>query len=137
MIEGPAFKKLSIFVALGILAALSLLILWPIITSIIAGLILVYIFYPVYEKILYLVKEKNTAAFIVILLTLLIIFIPLWFFLPGIIKQIFDIYLYLKSENIPEFWGTYLVFLRLFQLLISEFLLMLFSQISQAKYLLE
>jgi len=97
MIDEKSFKKVSIFVALGVLVVLTVLLLWPLITSIISGLILVYIFYPVYEKILKVVKEKNISAIITIILIALIIFLPLWFLLPILLKQIFDIYLYVQK----------------------------------------
>ena len=102
MIDGTIFKKVSILVALGALAALSFLILWPILTSIIMGLILVYIFYPVHKKVLSFVKEKNTSALIVIFLVIILIVLPLWFLLPAVIKQVFDIYLYMQKMDITE-----------------------------------
>lgn len=97
MIDGNAFKKLSILIALGILAVLSILILWPLITAIITGLILVYVFYPIYKRVFKLVKEKNISALIIILLIVFIIFLPLWFILPLVLKQMFDIYLYAQN----------------------------------------
>ena len=86
MIEEKLFKKLSIFIALGILLVLTVLILRPIATAIIIGLILAYIFYPLYNKLLRIVKKKNISALLVIILVILIIFIPLWFLLPFLIE---------------------------------------------------
>jgi len=97
MIDEKLFKKLTIFVALGILLVLTIYLLWPIASAIITGLLLSYVFYPVYKKIFKWVKEKNISAIIVILLVVFLIFIPLWFLLPILIKQIFDIYLYLQK----------------------------------------
>ena len=101
MIDGMTFKKVSIFIALGVLAILTILIVWPILTAIITGLILVYVFHPVHEKVLSVVKEKNTSAILVIILTILIIFLPIWFFLPLLLKQFFDLYLY--AQNLDFF----------------------------------
>jgi len=96
------FKKVSIFVSLGVLAVLTILVLSPLLTAIITGLILSYIFYPAYKKIHKRVKEKNISALIIILFVLFLIFVPLWFLLPLAVKQIFDIYLYLQNINLLE-----------------------------------
>jgi predicted PurR-regulated permease PerM len=104
MLEGTGFKKVSIILALGILAALSIFILWPIATSIVTGLILAYIFYPVYKKMQKIIKEKNTAAVILILLVLFLIILPLWFLIPFMIKQIFDMYLYIQGADVTGFF---------------------------------
>ena len=106
MIEERTFKKLSIFVALGILAVLTVLILWPIATAIITGLILSYIFYPVYADVLKFTKKKNISAVIIILLVIFIILIPIWFLLPLFAKQIFDLYLYLQTLDLNYFFQT-------------------------------
>jgi len=103
MIEQNVFKKLSVIVVLGVLLVLSVILLWPISTAIITGLILAYIFYPIYRKVFSLVKQKTLAALIVLFLVILIIFVPLWFLFPIIIRQVFDIYLYLQKIDVSSF----------------------------------
>jgi predicted PurR-regulated permease PerM len=105
MIEQYTFKKLSVFVVLSILAVLSIFILWPIASAIITGLILAYVFYPAYKKVLNFTNNKNLSAIIMILLVLFLIFLPLWFLLPFAVKQIFEIYLYLQKMNIFSFFA--------------------------------
>ncbi len=100
--EHKTFKKLSIFVVLGVLVTLTILILWPIASAIVTGLILSYIFFPVYKKVRSFAKNENLSALIVILLIIFLIVIPLWVLLPIIVKQVFDIYLYLQKVNIIE-----------------------------------
>lgn len=102
MVDENIFKKVSILVALGILAVLSIFIIWPITTSIITGLILAYIFHPAYKKIKSVVREKNISALILILLVLFLIFIPLWFLLPIMVQQFFEAYLFLQKMNISS-----------------------------------
>ena len=80
------------------------MILWPISTAIITGLILAYIFYPVYMRIFSVVKEKTISAIIVILLVLFIIFLPLWFILPLLARQVFDLYLFVQTLDIYSFF---------------------------------
>jgi len=103
MIDQSSFKKFSILVVLATLLILSALLLWPIATAIITGLILAYLCYPLYKKVFSLVKEKNISALIIVLLFILIIFVPLWFLFPIIIKQIFDLYLYIQKIDVSIF----------------------------------
>ncbi|MCX6748183.1 MAG: AI-2E family transporter [Candidatus Pacearchaeota archaeon] len=99
MEQQDVFKKISIPAILGILGILAIVIIWPIFTAILAGLILAYIFYPLYLRVLAIVKERNTSAIIIILLVFIIIFVPLWFLLPIVTKQVFDIYLFLQNVD--------------------------------------
>ncbi len=78
-------------------------ILQPLFLAIVTGLILAYVFNPVYKKILSFVKEKNTSAFIIIFLVFLIIFLPFWFLFPIIVKQVFNMFLYLQKVDLVAF----------------------------------
>lgn len=98
-------------IALGFILALvifSIITIRPIILSIFAGLILAYIFYPTYKRILKVVREKNISATIIVLLLLFILFIPMWFLFPIIARQIFDAYVYSQNMDIT---GTFQNFL--------------------------
>ncbi len=99
MKEEVSFKKLSAIASLAILGILTLIILWPIASAIVSGLVVAYVFNPVHKRVLSVVKEKNISALIIILLVVLLICVPLWFLLPIIVKQIFDIYLFLQNVN--------------------------------------
>jgi len=93
-------------VAIGVilvLAILSFLVIQPILISIITGLLLAYIFNPVYKKVFIVFREKNTAALAVSLLIVLIIFIPLWFLVPLAIKQVFELFSYFQNLDIAGF----------------------------------
>ena len=102
MINEKAFKKISFFIVIAILAVLTFMILEPIAISMIFGLILAFVFYPVYSKILSVFKEKNISALIVILLVIFVIFLPLWFLLPFVFRQLFDLYLYAQKINFVD-----------------------------------
>ncbi len=106
MTDKEAFKKLSILVIVGILGILSVLIIWPIASAIVFGLVLSYVFYPIYKKILKKFKEKNISALSVILLLIIVVFIPLWFLFPILVKQVFDIYLFLQNMNVLEIFRS-------------------------------
>ncbi|MBI2630161.1 AI-2E family transporter [Candidatus Pacearchaeota archaeon] len=103
MIDEKTFKKLSIFLVIGVLLILTFIVLRPIASAVIIGLILAYVFLPVYKRILSVVREKSISALLVIFLVLLLIFIPLWFLLPAIIKEVFDIYLYTQEIDVLAF----------------------------------
>ena len=138
MVDDYSFKKVSIYVVLSILAILSLFLLWPIATSILAGLVLSYIFHPAYRKILHIVKEKNISAILLILLVLLLIFIPLWFFIPLMVQQIFDVYLFLQKIDVsavinvvfPSFADSSQHFVNSFNSFISGLAMQMFSYLS-------
>lgn len=85
-------KKISVLAFIALLIVLTIYIIWPIMISIIAGLILAYLLYPVYKKILSIVKERNISAIIIILLLIFLIIVPAWFLLPIITRQIFEVY---------------------------------------------
>jgi predicted PurR-regulated permease PerM len=85
-------KRIFVASLLIILAIVSFLIIKPILLSIISGLLLAYIFSPTYKKFYKLFKEGNTTAFAVCILIFLIIIVPLWFLLPTIINQTFELF---------------------------------------------
>ena len=80
------------------------MLLWPIASAIILGLIFAYAFYPVFGAVVKIVREKNISSLIVVIIAILIIFIPVWFILPIMANQIFNVYL--LSQNIN--FGTLL-----------------------------
>lgn len=83
-----------IFVAFLLLLVVvaAFLVVRPIALSIFGGLILAYIFSPLYRQTYKIIRERNTAAVIMCLIVLLIIIIPLWILMPIIVQQIFDLF---------------------------------------------
>lgn len=95
-------RYLSIAIIL-LLAFLAFTVIKPIALSIFGGLILAYVFYPVYKTVLSVLRERNTAALAVAIIIVLVIFIPLWFSLPIVIKQVSEVVLFLQNLNIAGF----------------------------------
>lgn len=95
-------KRLLVIFFILALAVLAFLLVRPVILSIIAGLILAYIFYPLNKKILKLVREKNTAAGITSTLVLIIIIVPTWFAAPAVIRQMFNFFRLTQGIQISE-----------------------------------
>lgn len=80
-------KKILVFILILILGILVFFLLKPIILSIIWGLILSYAFFPLYKKVLRVVKKPNLAASLISLLILFLIVIPIYFLVPPITRQ--------------------------------------------------
>lgn len=91
-------KRMFVVLILLLLGITAFLIIKPIVLSIFAGLILAYIFSPIYRRVYRTIRARNTAATLMCLLVLLIIIVPLWFIIPVIVQQIFD--LFNISQNI-------------------------------------
>lgn len=95
-------KYISVIIIL-FLIVLGAIILKPIFLSIITGLLLGYVFSPLYGKILSFVREKNISALIIIFLVFLIIFLPLWFLFPVMSKQIFEFFIMIQKVDLVSF----------------------------------
>jgi predicted PurR-regulated permease PerM len=85
-------KGVSLSILL-LLLVLSFLLLKPILLSIIFGVILAFIFNPIYKYFLKLTNMKNFSAFILCIILLGVIIIPLWFIVPIMVDQSIKIYL--------------------------------------------
>lgn len=99
-------KRVMIVIVLIILAVLVFLLIKPIFLSVVGGLILGYIFFPVYRFARRYIKEKNTTAIIVSLIVVAIIFVPLWFITPIMIKQIFELFTFSQTIDVQQFITT-------------------------------
>src|SRR3989344_4281259 len=91
-------KKIFVSIVLLLLGVSAFLIIRPIALSVFGGLILAYIFSPVYKGVYRTIRERNTSAILVCVLIFIIILVPLWFILPAIVQQVFD--LFNISQNI-------------------------------------
>ncbi len=86
------FERVMTAIILVALIVLAFLVLKPILLSIIFGLLLAFIFIPIYDWINKRIKSGNFSAFIMVILLLFIIFIPIWFLIPMLIEQSFKIF---------------------------------------------
>lgn len=84
-------KHLAIILFL-LLGYISFLIIRPFILSLIVGIILAFIFYPLFSWANKYIKHKATCSFIVTLVLLIILSIPLTFLLNIIAKEAFTMY---------------------------------------------
>lgn len=91
-------RRISLILLIATLAILAFLIVKPVLLTIIGGLILAYIFLPVYRVITKVVKQRDLAAALLSILVLAIIIVPLWFLAPIMTQQIFE--LFQVSQNL-------------------------------------
>jgi len=64
----------------------------PFLISILSAIVLTYIFYPVYRRINKVIKNKNIASFLVVLLIFLLFLVPLGFIANALIKETINVY---------------------------------------------
>ncbi len=62
-----------------LIIGLAIWMIWPFVTALLGSLILAYIFYPVYERLLLLIKNRNAAAFIISALIVILLIFPFIF----------------------------------------------------------
>ena len=91
-ISNKDIRRVFVAFLMIILIVAAFLIVKPIVLSIIGGLLLAYIFAPVYRGTYKIIRERNTSAFLMCLIVLILIIVPLWIFIPIIVEQIFDLF---------------------------------------------
>ncbi|MBW2980101.1 AI-2E family transporter [Candidatus Woesearchaeota archaeon] len=92
------YLKYFFLVLFLFMLALAFMIVRPFMTTIIASIILSYIFYPLYAKINKRIKIRNISVTIVILIAILILTIPLFFVMNTITKESYVVYLMAKQR---------------------------------------
>ena len=99
-VSSQEIRRVFVLSLILILVVLSFMVIKPIILSIIAGLILAYAFFPLYKRTYRILKERNTSALAVCFMIFLVVFIPIWFIIPMIIQQTFDMFTAIQSIDI-------------------------------------
>ena len=98
--EEEYLKRIIGVVILGSLLVLSFFIIKPLVLSIIFGILLAFIFSPVQNFINKYIKNKNVSAFLITFIFIATITIPIAFFLPVILKQVFTVYNSVKEMDL-------------------------------------
>jgi predicted PurR-regulated permease PerM len=100
MVDGKNIGEYTYILLAAIVLILAFLVIRPIAMSIITGLLLAYVLYPVYTRLLKWIKSKNATSLIVCISLLIIVIIPSWFLLPMLAKQMFEAYTFLQKADI-------------------------------------
>lgn len=106
MVIKKEFKNVSFIFSVIILLGLSIFVVWPILYPVIIGLLFAYLLNPIYKKMLTKIKSKNLCAFLIVFVIIVVVAIPIWFLIPIMIKQAFNIYLYIQKIDILKLITT-------------------------------
>ncbi len=98
--EDKDLKKYSILGLIIILATLSAMVIIPLLTPIVLGLFLAYIFYPFYKKLEKRFNSSYIAASVILLIAVIIVLVPIILIFPSLANQVFNVYLTLKNLDI-------------------------------------
>ncbi len=111
--EKSFWKNTTSTVILAVLLVLSFFLIKPILLSIISGIILAFVFVPLYNKLLKRIPGRGLSAVIICLFFILIIILPLWFATPVLVDQ--SISIYLASQKMDFVTPLQTIFPTLFQ----------------------
>lgn len=115
-LNDKAIREISAIAVIIIFGILVFFAVKPLLFAVLWGLILGYIFIPIYNRINKKVKNDIFSATLTVILAILIILIPLWFIIPLMIQQIFEVYTYTQTIDLRGFIDS------LFPAATSEFL---------------
>jgi len=102
MLDRDTIKEIILAVlALG-LFVLAIMIIKPVIISILFGVLLAYLFYPLYNLLLSKIKNENLSALIIVLGILIIIFGVIVLIFSSFISQATNLYLGFQDVDLTE-----------------------------------
>jgi len=81
-----------------VLLLLALWVILPFLLTIIGGLIVAFIFYPVHKRLSRLIRSKGLSAFIITLLILVIFTVPLFLLAQAFVKESYSSYIIVKQQ---------------------------------------
>ena len=96
--EKKEIQKITAIGILLVLITLSFFILKDLLVSILAGIILGFIFLPLYDFFQKKLKNKNLSAFLVCAILIIGLVLPIWFLTPVVLNQ--SIGVFISSQNI-------------------------------------
>ena len=94
------YTKITSGMILLVLLVLSFFLIKPFLLSLLFGLILAFIFRPLYMRLNKKIKSKNLSVVIICVLLLLLIVIPVWFLTPILVNQSIKIFVASQTLDI-------------------------------------
>jgi predicted PurR-regulated permease PerM len=98
-LESTYLRRIFIAIIIFSFVVLSFLLIHPVALSIISGVLLAFIFNPVYEYLYKKTKSKNFSASILCVILLILFVLPIWFFTPIILRQSLNLYIDAKNMD--------------------------------------
>ncbi len=86
------FKRVTSIVILSVLIVLTFFLLRPLLLAIIFGIILAFVFSPIYDWLNKRINSKNISGILICIFILFLIILPIWFFTPIMIDQSLKVY---------------------------------------------
>jgi len=105
-INEKLIKEISAIALILIFGILVFFAVKPILFAIIWGMIIAYVFMPVYKRTLSYVKNEYAAAALTLLVAIIIILIPFWIIIPLAVQQIFEVYKFSQALNFNDIIST-------------------------------
>jgi len=96
-------KMYSVILLVVLLGVLAFFIIKPVLLSIIGGLILAYVFFPIYKVIQKRIRSRNIAAALVSIIVLVIIIVPVWLLAPLMVQQAFEFFQFSQNIDLTSF----------------------------------
>ena len=106
VIDEKLFKQIATIIIVSVLVILTFFILKPILISTVFGLILAFIFYPIYKRLNSKIKNSNLSALIICIALITIILLPLFFLIPIFVKQTFEAYNIIRQTDFLSSFRT-------------------------------
>lgn len=98
--EKNLFTRILTVILISLVFFLCFLMLKPILIAMVFALLTSYILYPVFIRINRIVKERNLATIIMIIVITALIFIPIWFLVPIMLQQGFESFSSLQKIDV-------------------------------------
>lgn len=95
-------REISAILVALVFGILVFLAIKPFIFAVIWGLILAYIFMPVFNWINFRLNGKTISALIIVFLVALVTIVPIWFVVPIIVQQVFELFTYSQTLDLTS-----------------------------------
>lgn len=105
------YSKYSLIIFFLAIIAISVYIILPFLTAMVAAAIIVYVFYPEFKKMNKHIKSKALCSLIMVTIILLIIIIPLFFIINALFIEAANFYQTIKSVDLTPVSGILSSFL--------------------------
>lgn len=99
-LNDKVIREISAIAVVVIFGILVFFAIKPLIFAVIWGLLLAYVFSPVYRKINDYTGNKTLSSSLTLLLVALIILVPLWFIVPIMVQQVFEIFRFSQTLDL-------------------------------------
>ncbi len=102
-LNDKTIREISAIAVVLLFVVLVFLAVRPILFAILWGLILAYIFFPVYSRLSHSIRNKTLSAVIVSIIASLVIIVPLWLVAPMVINQVMKLFVISQNLDIGSF----------------------------------